>query len=314
MLKIIKWLIVLGIVAFLIEYWYIILPIFAILIFFSHKSKNSELHETIREEICEQSFSFRDYDTMSGHEFEQYCADVLRRNGFKNVYVTKGSGDFGIDILATKKDKKYAIQCKNYSSKVGNHAIQEAYSGKDYYYADIAVVITNNFFTQAAIELADNLDVELWNRDILNNMISNCFEPETVKVISSNPEAKSLDKDNPHLKFIKNISYLMNTKDIIDIPESTTTITEGTQMYDEHKGIYPSGEYLIGEDIPIGKYILTQRSADQKGEIHIYKDYLSYMKDEDSEIIYKSFIGDYHLSLRTEGNFIVIENADIQKI
>ena len=44
----------------------------------------------------------RDFDLMDGHEFEYYCADLLRKRGFQEVEVTKGSGDYGIDILAER--------------------------------------------------------------------------------------------------------------------------------------------------------------------------------------------------------------------
>ncbi|MDD3142074.1 MAG: restriction endonuclease [Lachnospiraceae bacterium] len=37
---------------------------------------------------------------MEGHEFEYFCADLLRKKGFIAVEVTKVSGDYGIDILA----------------------------------------------------------------------------------------------------------------------------------------------------------------------------------------------------------------------
>ena len=33
-------------------------------------------------------------DEMEGHDFEYYCADLLKANGFLEVEVTKGSGDF----------------------------------------------------------------------------------------------------------------------------------------------------------------------------------------------------------------------------
>ena len=36
-------------------------------------------------------------DELDGHDFEYYCADLLRANGFLDVEVTKGSGDFGAD-------------------------------------------------------------------------------------------------------------------------------------------------------------------------------------------------------------------------
>ena len=32
-------------------------------------------------------------NTMDGHDFEYFCADLLRKNGFDKVEVTKGSGE-----------------------------------------------------------------------------------------------------------------------------------------------------------------------------------------------------------------------------
>lgn len=34
-------------------------------------------------------------DNMEGHDFEYWCADILKRSGFDNVEVTPGSGDQG---------------------------------------------------------------------------------------------------------------------------------------------------------------------------------------------------------------------------
>lgn len=81
-------------------------------------------------------------------------------------------------------------------------------------------------------------------------------------------------------------------------------------MYDKEKGIYPSGSYLVGEDIDVGKYLLTSRN--NVGAISIYESYADYKKDE--MISYNSFDGDYHLSLRDSGVFIVVDNADIKKL
>nr|WP_294658301.1 restriction endonuclease [uncultured Blautia sp.] len=100
---------------------------------------------------------------MNGYEFEHRCAALLKSKGYHRVSVTKGSGDQGIDVIAHKAGKKYGIQCKYYSSPVGNKAIQEAYSGARFYDCDRAVVMTNNTFTKAARELADKLEVELWD-------------------------------------------------------------------------------------------------------------------------------------------------------
>lgn len=116
------------------------------------------------------------YDNMEGHQFEHFCADVLKNNGFINVEVTQGSGDHGIDILSEKDNITYAIQCKCYSSNIGNSAVQQAHTGKSLYHKDIAVVLTNRYFTPQAIDEAKSLGVKLWNRDKLNEMIDKMGE------------------------------------------------------------------------------------------------------------------------------------------
>lgn len=110
-------------------------------------------------------------DIMEGHDFEYFCADILKKNGFINVEVTRGSGDHGIDVLAEKDDITYAIQCKCYSSNIGNAAVQQAHTGKSLYHRDVAVVMTNQYFTQQAKEEAESLRVKLWDRDKLNEFI-----------------------------------------------------------------------------------------------------------------------------------------------
>lgn len=115
----------------------------------------------------------QDYDSMDGHQFEYFCAEILRRNHFMHVEVTQGSGDHGIDILAQKDGITYAIQCKCYSSNIGNAAIQQAHTGKSLYRKDIAVVMTNRYFTAQAKDEAQSLGVKLWDRDKLDEMISN---------------------------------------------------------------------------------------------------------------------------------------------
>lgn len=117
-----------------------------------------------------------EFDKMDGREFEMFCADVLKKNGFFDVEVTKSSGDFGVDILANKDDITYAIQCKCYSSNVGNQAVQEAYSGKNYYGKMIGAVLTNQYFTLAAEQTAARNKVLLWDREKLKELIRNADE------------------------------------------------------------------------------------------------------------------------------------------
>ena len=110
-------------------------------------------------------------DLMEGHDFEYYCAELLRRRGFQEVEVTRGSGDYGIDILAEKEGVTYAIQCKCYTTPVGVKAVQEAYAGRDYYDRMVGAVLTNQYFTQPAVEAARKLKILLWDRGYLESMM-----------------------------------------------------------------------------------------------------------------------------------------------
>ena len=112
----------------------------------------------------------REFDLLEGHEFEYYCADLLMKRGFQEVEVTRGSGDYGIDILAERDGVTYAIQCKCYSAPVGVKAVQEAYAGRDYYDCMVGAVLTNQYFTQPAVEAAKKLKILLWDRGYLESM------------------------------------------------------------------------------------------------------------------------------------------------
>lgn len=112
-----------------------------------------------------------DIDLMEGHDFERYCAALLRQHGFQEVEVTRGSGDYGIDILAEKDGVTYAIQCKCYASPVGVKAVQEAYAGRDFYDRMVGAVLTNQYFTQPAVEAAKKLKILLWDRGYLESMM-----------------------------------------------------------------------------------------------------------------------------------------------
>lgn len=128
--------------------------------------ESRKLRERIDMEIM-LSKSGVDFDSMTGEEFEQYCMSLLSMNGYDALEQTKASGDQGVDVLAVRDGVKYGIQCKRYSGVVGNKAVQEAYAGRKFYDCHVAVVITNQFFTTSAQELADKSGVVLWDRNKL---------------------------------------------------------------------------------------------------------------------------------------------------
>lgn len=110
-------------------------------------------------------------DLMEGHDFENWCATLLKKCGYENVNVTPGSGDQGVDILAQKSGIKYAIQCKCYSSDLGNKPVQEVSTGKIIYHCHVGVVMTNRYFTPGAHQAADATGTLLWDRDAIIKML-----------------------------------------------------------------------------------------------------------------------------------------------
>ena len=107
---------------------------------------------------------------MSGKQFEQYVAEIYASLGYK-VKIVGGSGDQGIDIIATKFFKKIGIQAKCYFKPVSNKAVMEAAAGKKYYRLHQAVVVTNSIFTNSAVALAQKCNVKLINKRDLSQMV-----------------------------------------------------------------------------------------------------------------------------------------------
>ncbi|APA82516.1 restriction endonuclease [Francisella tularensis] len=115
--------------------------------------------------------TLHDLSELTGQQFEHFCKDLLIKAGYNDVEVTKASGDQGADVIATKSGVKWAVQCKLYSNKLTNTAIQEVVGAIKYYSCDKAMVITNSDFTQSARALAKANCVRLIDGEILSHWL-----------------------------------------------------------------------------------------------------------------------------------------------
>jgi restriction system protein len=111
-------------------------------------------------------------DTMRGEEFEEYVAALLRFQGYK-TRMTPRSGDYGVDIVASKDGVKTAIQIKRYSKKLDQKPVREAVTGMAVrqYGCTKAMVVTNSTFTKAAEFLANESGCELVDREKLGEWV-----------------------------------------------------------------------------------------------------------------------------------------------
>lgn len=147
----------------------------------------------------------------TGEEYERFIGSLVENFGW-DVKYTPQTGDQGIDIIANKNGQTVAIQCKFYSSPVGNAAIQEAYSGAKFYNAHQAMVITSSSFTKSAKQLASSLGVLYFHHSAIDDFFSdksegesNCEDyqlpDEARKIMNENNKAlvtiiRNLEKEN----------------------------------------------------------------------------------------------------------------------
>ena len=128
--------------------------------------------QTAQSQIRNADLSSKPYDHMDIPEFELFCCDILEKNGFAGISITKFPEDQGIDIIAFKNGTRYGIRCKCGASIIGIATVQKVLAGKKYFECQIAAIMTNQYFAQDAKVLAEREEILLWDRDRLNRFIS----------------------------------------------------------------------------------------------------------------------------------------------
>lgn len=110
-------------------------------------------------------------DRMTGEEFEEFLKAHFEKLGYK-VDTTPKSNDYGADLVMDKDGYRTVVQAKGWVNKVGIEAVQQIIGAKAYYKANKCIVITNNYFTPNAVNLAaSNKEVDLWDRKVLIKMM-----------------------------------------------------------------------------------------------------------------------------------------------
>ncbi len=110
------------------------------------------------------NMSMKKIDKLSGKAFEHYLAVQFRRLGYR-VSLTEDSNDYGADLILKKRGKTIVVQAKRYDRNIGISAVQEVVGSVAYYEADKAMVVSNQYFTKNAKNLARQNDVVLWGRE-----------------------------------------------------------------------------------------------------------------------------------------------------
>ena len=110
-------------------------------------------------------------DEMSGIEFENYVEALFQAEGYRTE-TTPRSGDYGVDIIASKNKQRIAVQCKRYKKTLDQTPVREVYAGMSKHGCTIAMVVTNRGFTKHAVELARSVGCILIDREKLGLLAS----------------------------------------------------------------------------------------------------------------------------------------------
>lgn len=117
------------------------------------RKRSAQVAEEARRQAL-GNMTLEQVDLLSGSEFEEWVAERLRGEGFK-VEVTRASGDFGVDLIASVDDVRIGIQAKRWRGPVGNQAVQAVNAGCDYFDCWLGAVVTTSRFTAAAVQQAE---------------------------------------------------------------------------------------------------------------------------------------------------------------
>ncbi|MEU0436333.1 restriction endonuclease [Streptomyces sp. NPDC006290] len=110
-------------------------------------------------------------DAMNGREFEEYVAELLRRDGCSAVVVRGRNGDRGVDITGCTADgRTLAVQCKRFAPylSVTSPDVQKFVgAAKVLHSSEVALFVATCPFTRDALNIATDGGITAVHRGLL---------------------------------------------------------------------------------------------------------------------------------------------------
>jgi len=105
-------------------------------------------HRREREALLQLEMA--EVDAMDPRAFEVLVAHLLNAQGYR-TQLTKASGDFGVDVVASNGQRRIAVQVKRYYRPLPSDPIGEVLVGMPHYHCNECMVVTNSTFTRPAV-------------------------------------------------------------------------------------------------------------------------------------------------------------------
>jgi restriction system protein len=106
------------------------------------------------------------WQNLTWREFEKETAILLNNLGI-DANATRGTGDKGVDIVATYRNKKVLVQCKKHKAPVGPAIVRELLGTLLSENANLGIIISISGFSVGAHEAASGRILLLEIRDLL---------------------------------------------------------------------------------------------------------------------------------------------------
>ena len=132
-----------------------------------HQSNSGNNAQSIRIDTIKHP----NWTSLKGTDFELWLQEVYQRRGY-NVTHTGGSSYYGADLILQKGGWRIVVQAKGYGNKGRKDAVNEALGAQSYYHANEAWVVTNNYFTDHAINHASGCRIKLYDRNSLQGYLN----------------------------------------------------------------------------------------------------------------------------------------------
>ena len=106
--------------------------------------------------------------------YDEWCAAVLRRDGWHALPLQAADDDRGIDVIAENQGFRVVLQCRRHEQRIGEAVVEQAAAGRQVFEAGRAAVVCPESYTQAAQRLAASLGVLLLHESQLPDLARLC--------------------------------------------------------------------------------------------------------------------------------------------
>jgi restriction system protein len=118
-------------------------------------------------------------DGMSWQQFETLVGEALRQQGYRVVETGGGGADGGVDLIVSKGNEKFLVQCKQWRAlRVGVTVVRELYGVMAAKGAAGGFVVTSGSFAADASEFAKGRNVTLIDGPALAKWIQAARAPK----------------------------------------------------------------------------------------------------------------------------------------